>query len=53
MSDPDNPFNEDPETAKARRWRSIAIALSLAAFVILVFVVTLVKVKGHVADPSF
>ena len=49
----DNPFNEPEDAAKARRWRSIAIALTLAGFVILVFVITLVKVKGHVADPSF
>ena len=46
-------FNESPEAAKARRWRNIAIALALGAFVILVFVVTLVRIKGHVADPGF
>jgi len=49
----ENPFKEAPEAAKARRLRSLAIALSLAAFVILVFIVTLVKVKSHVLDPSF
>ncbi|HEV7157383.1 MAG TPA: hypothetical protein VGN38_03400 [Caulobacteraceae bacterium] len=41
-----NPFNEDPEAAKARRGRNIAIALSLAAFVIIVFVITLIKKGG-------
>jgi hypothetical protein len=46
-------FNESPEAAKARRRRSIAIALALAGFVVLVFVVTLVRIKGHVADPGF
>jgi hypothetical protein len=46
-------FNESPEAAKARRRRSIAIALALGAFVILVFIVTLVRIKGHVADPGF
>jgi hypothetical protein len=46
-------FDESPEAAKARRMRSIAIAVVLAAFVVLVFVVTLVRIKGHVADPGF
>jgi len=46
-------FNESPEAAKARRLRSIAIAIALAAFVILVFVTTIVRIKGHVADPGF
>jgi hypothetical protein len=46
-------FHEGPEAAKARRRRSIAIALVLAAFVVLVFIVTLVRIKGHVADPGF
>lgn len=46
-------FEEGPEAAKARRRRSIAIALALGAFVILVFVVTLVRIKGHVVDPGF
>jgi hypothetical protein len=43
MSDPSG---EDPAAAKARRARNIAIALSLAAFVVLVFVITLVKKGG-------
>ena len=46
-------FNESPEAAKARRRRSIAIALALLGFVVLVFVVTLVRIKGHVVDPGF
>jgi hypothetical protein len=41
-----NPYGEDPAAAKARRARNIAIALSLAAFVVLVFVITLVKKGG-------
>jgi hypothetical protein len=49
----ENPFNETPEAAKARRMRSIMMALALAGFVILVFITTLVKVKGHVFDPNF
>ena len=39
--------------AKARRLRSIAIALALGAFVVLVFIVTIVRMKGHVADIGF
>jgi signal peptidase I len=46
-------FDESPEASKARRWRSVAIAVALGAFVILVFVVTLVRIKGHVVDPGF
>jgi hypothetical protein len=46
-------FNESPEAAKARRLRSIAIAVTLGVFVILVFIVTIVRIKGHVADPGF
>jgi hypothetical protein len=46
-------FNESPEAAKARRMRSIAIALALGAFVVLVFIVTIVRIKGHVVDPGF
>ena len=43
-------FNESPEAAKARRLRSLVIALSLGAFVILVFIITITKIGGHVAD---
>jgi hypothetical protein len=45
------PFSEDDETAKARRRRGLAIALALGGFVILVFVITIAKLGGHVADP--
>ena len=41
-----NPFGEDPAAAKARRARNLVIALSLAAFVVLVFVITLIKKGG-------
>jgi hypothetical protein len=37
-----------PEEVAARRRRSIVIAVSLAAFVVLVFVVTLVRLGGNV-----
>lgn len=38
------------EQARRRRQRNIAIALSLAALVVLFFVLTLVKLGGHVYD---
>lgn len=41
----------DP-AAKARNGRNLALGLGLAAFVILVFVVTLVKLGGNVG-PHF
>ncbi len=50
MSDP---LNEDTEAAKARRRRNIVLALGLTAFAILTFVVTIVKLGGHVADRTF
>jgi hypothetical protein len=46
-------FRTTPETleqAKARRNRNIALAIGLVAFVILVFVVTIVKLGGNVAN---
>ena len=45
--DPKDPFGEGPEAARARRLRSMAIALGLCAFIALVFVVTLVKLSGN------
>ena len=45
-----NPFNETDEQAKARKGRSLAIALSLIVFVILVFVVSIVNMGGAIAD---
>ena len=38
-----DPFNEGAEAASARRRRSVAIALALVAFVLLVFSVTAVR----------
>ncbi len=38
---------------KARNGRNIALGLGLAAFVIIVFVVTIVRLGGSVADRSF
>jgi len=47
MSDP---RREGDDFARARRGRNIALALGLIAFVIIVFVVTLVKMGGNVVD---
>ena len=45
MSDPNF---EDAEHAAARRGRNLVLALGLAAFVVLIFVVTLIKMSsGH------
>jgi len=44
---------ESEEAAKARRMRSIVIAVTLAAFVVLVFIVTLTRVGSHVADAPY
>ena len=49
MSEP----TEGPAWVKARRRRSLAIALALGVFVILVFIVTILRMKGHVADIGF
>jgi hypothetical protein len=46
--DPKNPFGESPAAASARLRRNLVLALGLVAFVILIFVVTLVKLKGNV-----
>jgi hypothetical protein len=50
MSEPPAPFNETPAAAKARSRRNIAIALALVVFVILVFIVTLARLGGDVAN---
>jgi hypothetical protein len=50
MSDPNR---EAEEFARARRGRNIALALGLIVFVILIFVVTLVRLGGSVAERTF
>jgi t-SNARE complex subunit (syntaxin) len=47
MSDPSR---EAVDFARARRGRNIALALGLVAFVIIVFVVTIVKLGASVID---
>ena len=46
MSDP---FQEGPSAAAARRKRSLAIALGLVGFILLVFAVTLVQFGRNAA----
>jgi len=50
MSDP---ASESPVEAKARRGRNIALALGLVIFVVLVFVVTIVRLGANVANRPF
>jgi hypothetical protein len=45
--------NLSPEELKKRKERNLAIALALGAFVILVFIVTVVRLGGSVAERSF
>ena len=47
MSDPKS---EDEAAQRARRGRNVAIALGLVAFVVLVFVITIVRLGGNVVD---
>jgi hypothetical protein len=48
MSDP---AHESPVEAKARRGRNIALAIGLVLFVVLVFIVTIVRLGANVAPP--
>jgi hypothetical protein len=50
MSDPNR---EGDDFAKARRGRNIAIALGLVAFVVIVYVVSIVRMGGGVVERSF
>lgn len=50
MSDP---LNETGEAAKARGRRNLAIGAALAVFALLTFLVTIVKLGGHVFEGIF
>lgn len=50
MSDP---ARESEVDAKARRGRNIALALGLILFVVLIFVVTIIRLGGNVAARPF
>lgn len=42
--------DERARNERARRWRNVALALVLGALVVLFFVMTIVRLKGHVID---
>ena len=48
--DQENGVKLTPKQAEARNKRNVAIALSLAAFVVLIFAVTIVRLGGNVLD---
>ncbi len=50
MSHP--PFEESPAAARARKLRNWALAGALMAFVVLIFIVTIVRLGGHVFDAA-
>ena len=50
MTEPSRPT---PEAERARKRRSLVMALGLVAFVVLVFVITIVRIGGDVANRSF
>jgi len=47
--DQDDPFAEGVAAAKARRMRSVMIAVALVAFVLIVFAVTMLKLAANAA----
>ena len=47
MSDPNS---EDPAAFKARRGRNLLLALALVAFVVLVFIVTVIKISHNIPN---
>jgi hypothetical protein len=49
LPEPQEGIRLTEQQLRARRHRSIAIALALGAFVIVIFIVTLVKLGGNVA----
>lgn len=51
MNQPVDANSPGEAAKKARNGRNIALALGLVAFVLLVFVVTLVRLGGNVAHP--
>ena len=42
-----DPFHEGPAAARARKLRSIALALGLIAFVALIFAVTIIRLTAN------
>jgi hypothetical protein len=50
MSDP---YREGPEAARARRLRNLAIGGVLVAFVLLIFVITIIRLGSNALQPHF
>jgi hypothetical protein len=48
-----DPKRQDDAASRARRGRNIALAIGLAAFVVIVFIVTIVRLGGNVATHGF
>lgn len=48
MSDP---YNEGVPAARARRIRNLAIGGALVAFVVLIFVITIIRLGAHALTP--
>ncbi len=48
MSHP--PFKESPEADRARRLRNWMLGGALIVFVVLIFLVTIIRLGGHVFD---
>jgi hypothetical protein len=48
MSDP---YKEGDAAARARRIRNLAIGGALVAFVLLIFVITIIRLSGHALTP--
>ncbi len=49
----DQPVTLSPEELRARNRRNVVIAAALTAFVVLVFAVTIVRLKEQVVSPWF
>lgn len=47
-----DPFGEGAAAAKARRMRSLGIAVGLIALIALIFVVSIVRLSSHVPLPE-
>jgi len=43
----------EPDEAKLRHRRNLAIGLALAAFIVIVFLVTILRIGGNIANRSF
>ncbi|MGB8366494.1 MAG: hypothetical protein ACLQUZ_14555 [Rhizomicrobium sp.] len=46
----DNDGDDKKRNERARHWRNVALALVLGGLVVLFFVMTMVRLKGHVLD---